>query len=78
MATMRLTVKVCDVCKDPNKPAQRYYMTLPGLDRTGLDLCVDDAKALESYREFLKAGKGRRSTRRVSTPEEVERLKQKP
>jgi len=77
MATLRTTIVVCDICKDPNKPAQRYYMTLPGVQRRGLDLCADDAAGLEAYRKYVEAAQvgGQRSARRVYTPEEVEGMK---
>jgi hypothetical protein len=77
MATLRTTIVVCDICKDPDKPAQRYYMTLPGHDRTGLDLCADDAEAMESYRAHIEAAaksKGRTS-RRVFKAEDIEKMK---
>jgi hypothetical protein len=79
MATLRTTVVVCDICKDAGKPAQKYYMTLPGMDRTGLDLCEDDAAGLEAYRAAIEAVAGHkgRQGRKIYTQGEVEALKQK-
>jgi hypothetical protein len=38
-----ITVRVCDICKDKDKPATRYSLTPDGDETVTRDLCHEDA-----------------------------------
>ncbi|MER8116264.1 hypothetical protein [Streptomyces sp. NPDC094031] len=45
---LKITVRVCEVCKSTERPATRYTLTPEGGEPVTRDLCADDAAPLEA------------------------------
>lgn len=78
MATISVTI--CDQCRDPSRPTRSYRITSEGRTATR-DLCEEHAVPLESlFAETEIPAKqprrrGRPSSMRVTTMEEIEQVK---
>lgn len=78
MATISVTV--CDECRDPGRSTRSYRITSEGRTITR-DLCEEHAAPIEAmFTEIPKPAKepkrrGRPSTMRVTTMEEIEQIK---
>lgn len=79
---MRLTITVCDVCKDPNRDARTYELR-EGARRAKPQLCDEHAAPFEAFLDLeppssdTPGGRGRRAGR-VTTMEEIEAMKKQP
>ena len=74
MATVRVSMKVCDLCGKHGDDVERYAMTLPRQDRKWLDLCAEHAAPLEAFRDVKSTI--HRASRRMATLDEIEKLRQ--
>ena len=77
MATIKITKVLCDVCGNEDSEAQKYEIR-QGTRRRAIDLCVKDAKQVESLMEAgakTAAGKRRGRPPKVTTMDEIDSAK---
>lgn len=74
---MRITVSVCDTCKDKERPVRGYKLSSEGRVKE-VDLCEEHAAPLEVFLADTKprggARRGRAQTR-ITTLEDIENSK---
>lgn len=66
--------RVCDLCGD-DTPAEPYVITLPEGSRVRIDLCTAHSEPLREIASRQEPQRPRRDNYRVSTLEEIERMK---
>lgn len=65
----RISVEVCDVCHDPDRPVKHWRVAEPAGRLRAYALCTEHAGPLEQVVAGLPAGSSRR--RRVASMDEV-------
>ena len=73
MRTIRI---VCDVCHDPSRATTKYKVTV-GTRTASTNRCAEHAAVFEHVFECAGKVRGRDGRQRVTTLEEIERMKAK-
>lgn len=78
MATNTVIITICDACKKSTEDITSYEIRKDGsTKRTKVDLCGTDSVVLENLiAQAPKATPGRKRATRITSVEEIERMKQ--
>lgn len=71
---MRTTRVVCDICHDPTRATTKYKVTV-GTRTASTNRCTEHGTVFEHVFESAGKVRGRDGRQRVTTLEEIERLK---
>jgi hypothetical protein len=69
---MKLTVEVCDVCHDKDRPVRVWRIAAPGGRIQSIAVCGEHARPLSMLATAHAHQAGKRGRRRVVTREQVE------
>ncbi|MFF4244294.1 hypothetical protein ACFYY2_07440 [Streptomyces sp. NPDC001822] len=72
-----ITVRVCDICKDKDKPATRYTLTGESGEAATRDLCAEDAAPVEKVFGPLKPAEKKAAPRYLNAEEETPKAPRK-
>jgi hypothetical protein len=69
---MKLTIEVCDVCHDEDRPVRVWRLAAPGGRIHSVAVCDEHARPLATLATAHAHQAGKRGRRRVVTREQVE------